>query len=319
MRFTTWTAIASVLAATAFTGACGASDASSSYTLRIAGIGPGNRLNGPLGYLQSKGRLVPSLHAAGVKDVKVHSFPNGPDLNQALAGGALDVAIYGDTPALVARGAGQPTRLLSLTTVGLDADVIAKKGGPASLRALAGKKVAVQTGSYMHRYLLGALKDAGVTPAKIVNLYQTDLDAPLARGDIDAAAVQPAYAETYRRKGYQIIDIASRDHPDYRGTSAAVATGKFLKAHPNFASAWDKTQAEAVKEAKANWADYLTFSAGVTHFPPDITKQVTLADQLNAEPFPAEGLRLLNGTRQFLVREKFVKRDFSIGDWTAAR
>jgi NitT/TauT family transport system substrate-binding protein/sulfonate transport system substrate-binding protein len=247
MRFPTWLAI--VLAATSFTGACGASDASSSYTLRIAGIGPGNKLNGPFGYLQSKGRLVPLLRAAGVKDVKVYSFPNGPDLNQALAGNALDVAIYGDTPALVARGAGQPTRLLSLAGIGTDADIIAKKGGPASLRALTGKKIAVQTGSYMHRYLLGALKDAGVTPAKIVNLYQTDLDAPLARGDIDAAAVQPAYAETYRRKGYQILDIASRDHPDYRGTSAAVATAKFLKAHPNFVSVWDKAQAEAVKEA----------------------------------------------------------------------
>jgi ABC-type nitrate/sulfonate/bicarbonate transport system substrate-binding protein len=35
-------------------------------------------------------------------------FANGPDLNEALSGGSLDVGIYGDTPALVGRAAGLP-------------------------------------------------------------------------------------------------------------------------------------------------------------------------------------------------------------------
>jgi sulfonate transport system substrate-binding protein len=312
MRTPRWITIAAL---TVLAAACGTSNASSSFTLRLAGIGPGNRLSGAFGYLQSKGRLLPLLRAAGVKNAKIYTFPNGPDLNQALAGNALDVAIYGDTPALVARGAGQPTRLLSIAAIDTDADIIARKGGPASLRDLRGKKIAVQTGSYMHRYLLGALTDAHVTAAKIVHVYQTDLDAPLARGDIDAAAVTPPYAEEYRRKGYQIIDVASHDHPDCRGTSAAVATARFLKAHPDFVAVWDRAQAEAVRVAKANWSDYLSFSAAVTHFPADITRQVTLPDQLNAEPFPAAGLKLLNGTQRFLVQEKFIKRDFSIDDW----
>lgn len=76
-------------------------------------IGGGNRLTGPVGYLHAKGALAPLLAEAGVGDITVFSFPNGPDLNQALVAGELDLATYGVTPALVARGAGRPTRLIA--------------------------------------------------------------------------------------------------------------------------------------------------------------------------------------------------------------
>jgi sulfonate transport system substrate-binding protein len=35
------------------------------------------------------------------------------------------------------------------------------------------------------------------------------------------------------------------------------------------------------------------------------------------EPFPKEGLVLLEGTKNFLVRQGLAKNDFSIEDWKA--
>jgi ABC-type nitrate/sulfonate/bicarbonate transport system substrate-binding protein len=287
-----------------------------SFTLRIGAIGNGNKLSGPVGYLASRNGLVPALSSLGVTGVKVVTFPNGPDLNQALAAGELDVATYGDTPALVARGAKQHTRLIAQAQVNLDAGIVAKKaGGPASIAALAGKKVAVQTGSYIHRYLLGALADAGVKPAEVVHIYSADVEAALERGDVDAAAVPIANVEALRAKGYPVITVASKDHRKYLGTSATVVTESFLEAKPGIVAAWQNAQRDATAKAKADWPGFLAYTEGINGFPPAIVRATTLADQWPAEPFTPQGLALLRGTKEFLVGQKFIRTDFSLDEW----
>ena len=281
-------------------------------------IGSGNRLTGPVGYLHDKNALVPLLADAGVTGIQVFSFPNGPDLNQALVAGELDLATYGDTPALVARGAGQPTRLISQAAVGLDAAIVTRKeGGPRSLQELAGRKVATQKGSYMHRYLLGVLTDAKVRPEEIVHIYSSDVEAALERGDVDAASIPAANVEALRQKGYPVIDQLAADHPRYRGTSATVVTEAFLAEHPGFVKTWQAAQVEATRQAKANWPDYLAFAVEVGGFAPDIVRKTTLREQLPDTPFTEEGLTLLEGTKRFLVEQGFVRKDFAIEDWIA--
>ena len=290
------------------------------FTLRIGAIGNGNKLSGPVGYLNSKNGLVPALSSLGVTGIKVVTFPNGPDLNQALAAGELDLATYGDTPALVARGAGQPTRLIAQSQINLDAGILAKKsGGPTSLAALAGKKVAVQTGSYIHRYLLGALGDAGVKPAEVIHIYSADVEAALERGDVDAAAVPIANVEALKAKGYPLITLASKDHRQYLGTSSTVVTEQFLKAEPGIVSAWQHAQRDATTRAKADWPGFLAYTVSINGFPPKIVEASTHADQWPAEPFTPEGLALLKGTKQFLVEQKFIRTDFDLDDWIAGR
>ncbi|MFI7547138.1 ABC transporter substrate-binding protein [Actinoplanes sp. NPDC049599] len=291
-----------------------------SFTLRVGAIGNGNQLSGPVGYLNSKNGLVPALSAVGVSAIKVVTFPNGPDLNQALAAGELDLATYGDTPALVARGAGQPTRLIAQAQINLDAGILAKKaGGPTSLAGLAGKKVAVQTGSYIHRYLLGALGDAGVKPAEVVHIYSSDVEAALERGDVDAAAVPIANVEALKAKGYPLITLASEDHRQYLGTSSTVVTEKFRNAKPGIVAAWQQAQREATGRAKADWPGFLAYTVSINGFPPKIVEATTIAEQWPAEPFTPEGLALLKGTKEFLVRQKFIRTDFTLGDWIVAQ
>ena len=287
-----------------------------SFTLRIGAIGNSNQLSGPVGYLNSKGALVPALSSIGVTAVKVVTFPNGPDLNQALAAGELDLATYGDTPALVARGAKQPTRLIAQSQINLDAGILAKKaGGPTSIAGLAGKKVAVQTGSYIHRYLLGALGDAGVKPAEIVHIYSSDVEAALERGDVDAAAVPIANVEALKAKGYPLITLASKDHRQYLGTSATVVTEKFLAAKPGIVAAWQNAQREATTKAKADWPGFLAYTVSINGFPAKIVEASTKADQWSPEPYTPEGLALLKGTKEFLVQQKFVRTDFDLNEW----
>lgn len=306
-----------VLAATA----CGSSEADSgSGTLRIGviGSGAGNKLTRAVGFLDRRGELLPELKAAGITRIRVATFPNGPDLNQALAGGSLDIGQYGDTPALIGRGQGLPTRLLSLNSVRLDAAIVAKKdGGPASLKDLEGKRIGVQTGSYIHRYLLGALERAGVRPKEIIHMYTPAIIAALEKNAIDAGGLVSADQAAQEKKGYRSIDIASRDHPDLLGTSVTVVTEKYLAGHKDIVQVWQKAETRAAKVAKADWPGYTAYVAETGGYAPDISVKTTLKDQLPDEPFPAEGLKLLDGTKTFLVQQALVKKDYTLDSWLA--
>jgi NitT/TauT family transport system substrate-binding protein/sulfonate transport system substrate-binding protein len=305
----------------AATAACGddgsANAAPGEWTLRIGTIGSKNRLTGPVGYLHAKDKLLPLLAAAKVGAIEVFTFPNGPDLNQALAGEKLDLATYGDTPALIARGAGQPTRLISQFNIANDAGIVTVKGGVSSLAELEGKVIATQKGSYIHRYLLGALKDLGVTPKQIAHVYSTDTQAALEKKSVDAAAVPANYALTFQAKGYPLLELASRDRPSYLGTSATVITESAREKHVELIGAWQAAQAEGTRQAKAGWDDYLKFNVSLGAFAPDIVARTVLPQQLPDTPFTEAALSLLKGTKDFLVTQKFVKADFSIDDWIA--
>jgi NitT/TauT family transport system substrate-binding protein/sulfonate transport system substrate-binding protein len=299
--------------------ACTSADADSanSTTLRIGYIGTNDTLTGPLGYLLSTKQLVSHLKAAGITGVKTYNFANGPDLNQALAAGDLDVGVYGDTPALVARGAGQPTRLLGQAQVGLDAEIVTKKGGPTSLAALTGQTVAVAKGSYMHRYLLGALGDAHASPSQVLNIPTADTPAALAKGDIAAAALPIANAEALRAQGYPVIDDLVRDHPNYAGTTVEVATEGYLKSHPKFVSVWQATHRFAAAQAKAHWDAYLRFAHTLSSFPPAVIDATTKAEQYPDTSFTDRGLQLLEGTQKFLVDAELEAKSFPIDGWVA--
>src|SRR3954447_17818198 len=86
--------------AAAVVAACGGKDAAAkagsgdNWTLRIGTIGSKNQLTSPTGYLHAKNELLPLLSAAKVGAIVIYTFPNGPDLNQALVGNRLDIASY---------------------------------------------------------------------------------------------------------------------------------------------------------------------------------------------------------------------------------
>nr|WP_245548666.1 ABC transporter substrate-binding protein [Gordonia sputi] len=313
---------ASLLAGLALT-ACGGQQNSGAQrdvidTLRVGVIGSANILTGPTGYAHSRGQLLPALSSLGVKNIEVVSFPNGPDLNQALVGGRLDVAQYGDTPALVARGSGLDTRLINIEQFNLNAGVVAKDPTIKTLKDLQGKKIGVPKGSYIDRYLQGALQEEGVT-AELVHLYPADQEAPLGAGEIDGAAlpgVVPSVSlQMFELKGFHLVDSVYRDHPHLAGTSSTVAESGFLDKHPTFAATWQQLHASAVTYAKAHWNEYVDFEVKNSKAPAEAIRQAANPDGYSTEPFPDAGVTLLRGTKEFLVAKKSIKKDFSLDDW----
>ncbi|MHC5729560.1 MAG: ABC transporter substrate-binding protein, partial [Nostoc sp.] len=191
-------------------------------TLRIGYVGS-SEPTGPLGWAKKKGILDRELQKAGFKDVTFARFPNGPDLNEALVAGQLDVGSLGDTPAIVLRARGVETRLLRITQFNTTAWLVAKKNGARSLAELKGQKIATQKGSYMHRYLLGLLAEAKIAKdVKVVHLMTTEAKAALERGDVAAYAASSDLGPFLKSQGFPVID-SSANHKGLSGTSLVVA------------------------------------------------------------------------------------------------
>ena len=293
------------------------------YTLRVGFISTNQNWGGPEGYSHANGQLDEILAASGATQIELAAFPNGPNLNQAIQGGALDIGLYGDTPATVAKSGGLDSHVLVQSSVGIDAWIVTKAGGPATVEELKGKTIAVAQGSYMDRYLRGLLIEKGLDKdVTVVNIVPPpDQKAALDRGDIAAIASTATGAILLRNQGYVIIDQAARDHPDLVGTSLTVITGDALDEHPELPSVWRAAHAQAVDEINAAPDDYNQFTAAAQGIDVAVMEEINVVGpdgtfaQYPREPITANGRTLLEGTKKFLVDNGYAKQDFSLDDW----
>ena len=283
--------------------------------LRLGYIGPGKKPAAATGWALQQGLLLRELAPLGIKDITTRNFPNGPDLNEAFLSGALDVGIYGDTPAVVARARGLEAQLIGFDAVGLNVWLLTPRDGVRSVKELDGQAIGVARGSYMHRYVLGLLKENGLQKSvKVIHMFPRDGEAALDRKSIAAFAAQIDVGPLLASRGYPVIDQAEQ-HPSLRGTSVIVASSKVLSARPGLPSAWSRGRRAALAEIHRDSAAYYAFHAEVSGFPLDAIKASHPLSQYPVNSFPPEGLALLDEVKGFLLAEKLIERDFTIDSW----
>lgn len=289
----------------------------SGQTLRLGYIGPGKKPANATGWALRQGQLQGELSALGFKEVTTRNFPNGPDLNEAFLSGALDVGIYGDTPAIVARSRGLESQLIGFDAVGMNVWLLTPRNGARSLKELEGQSIGVARGSYMHRYVLGLLKEHGLQKSvKVIHMFPRDGEAALDQGSIAAFAAQIDVGPLLAARGYPVIDQAEQ-HPTLRGSSVIVASSKLLAAAPGLPAAWTRARRKALQEIQRDNAAYYAFHAEVSGFPLEVVKISHPLSQLPATPYPPEGMALLDEVKKFLLAEKLVSQDFALAQWRA--
>ncbi|AVQ80442.1 MULTISPECIES: ABC transporter substrate-binding protein [unclassified Variovorax] len=289
----------------------------SGQVLRLGYIGPGKKPANATGWALRQGHLQRELAALGFTDVTTRNFPNGPDLNEAFIAGALDVGIYGDTPAIVARSRGLESQLIGFDAVGMNVWLLTPRNGVRSVKELDGKSIGVARGSYMHRYVLGLLKEHGLQKSvKVIHMFPRDGEAALDQGSIAAFAAQIDVGPLLASRGYPVIDEAEQ-HPTLRGTSVIVASSKLLAAAPGVPAAWTRARRTALQEIRRDSAAYYAFHAEVSGFPLDVVRVSHPLSQFPEAAYPAEGLALLDEVKKFLLAENLVSRDFALAQWRA--
>ena len=285
--------------------------------LRLGYIGPGKKPAAATGWALRQGFLQRELAPLGFKEVSTRNFPNGPDLNEAFLAGVLDVGIYGDTPAVVAHSKGLEAQLIGFDAVGMNVWLLTPRGGVRTVKELDGKSIGVARGSYMHRYVLGLLKEHGLQKSvKVIHMFPRDGEAALDQGSIAAFAAQIDVGPLLASRGYPVIDQAEQ-HPSLRGSSVIVASRKLLDASPGLPAAWTRARRAALQEMRHDLDRYYAFHAEVSGFPIDAVRASHPLSQYPEPAFPAEGLALLEEVKKFLLAENLVTKDFALSRWQA--
>ncbi|MCX7276669.1 MAG: ABC transporter substrate-binding protein [Burkholderiales bacterium] len=286
-----------------------------SSVLRLGFIGPGKKPGSASGYALAQGHLVRELAPLGYTEVSTHVFPNGPDLNEALAAGSLDVGIYGDTPAVVAKSRGVDGKLIGFDNLGMNVWLLTPQGGVKTVKELEGKVVAVALGSYMHRYVLGLLKEAGILKTtKVVYMLPRDGEVGLEKGSVAAFAAPINTGPLLASRGYPVIDEADR-HPSLRGSAVIVASGKALANAPTLGAAWLRARRAAIADIRKDPDRYYSFHADASGFPVAVVKESYPVSRFPDEAYPATGLQALEDIKVFLLGENLIKQDFNIAQW----
>ncbi|WP_293404867.1 ABC transporter substrate-binding protein [Polaromonas sp.] len=286
--------------------------------LRLGFIGPGKKPSSATGWALQQGNLQRELAPLGFTGVVTRVFPNGPDLNEAFVAGHLDVGIYGDTPAVVARAQGFEGGLLGFDNIGLNAWLLTPRDGVKSVRELEGKTIGVALGSYMHRYVLGLLKENGLQKkVKVVHMLPRDGEPALEKGAVAAFAAPINTGPTLAARGYPVIDEAAK-HPTLRGTQVIITSPKLVATSPGLPAAWARARTRALQEVRKDTEAYYAFHAEASGFPVAAVKASFPISQFPDTAYPAEGVALIEEVKRFLLAENLIRKDFKVADWTVA-
>jgi NitT/TauT family transport system substrate-binding protein len=134
-------------------------------------------------------------------------FNTGSPVASAVASGALDVGIVGDTPVISLAANGAPVKVVASTQTSLDGVGIVARKGIHSVAELKGKTLAIWNGSWSQQLAYKALDEAGVPRSSVTFKYLLPAEASLAlsQGDIDAFGTWEPYVSLQEKEGSTLI------------------------------------------------------------------------------------------------------------------
>lgn len=283
---------------------------------------------GVLGILQEQGTLEANLKKNGTT-VEWNVFKGtGPAINEAFGAGAIDIAVYGDLPSILARSGGLKTRLVAAG--GRGQNIYIGVPATAAFRTLAdlkGQRLSTLRGTYMHLAFNKVIRDKGLAEKdfRFINLNTAEGYAALASNKLDAY-VGPSNILELRDKGTVRLVYSTKDPGtpgEYRGFSAVVVTDDFLAKHPSTVKGFlvEYAKAAAWSADAKNFNDYLRIIAK-TGTPEAVTAADLAGTSLLWDNDPLlDGffVRQVEAAIDFSKANGLLKNDFAAADWIAAQ
>lgn len=216
----------------------------------------------------------------------------GPAVNEAMISGDLDVAIYGDLPALVLASKFDGVTFIAMDNSAVQQGILVQKdAGIETVEDLRGKRVIAETGTTCQKFMISLLESAGLTQADVEEISATTANAQVefAAGEADAV-VLPCMA-AYRlidEKGVGTMLAVAGSDERLESQYVVSARNDFLEEHPDAAAAIVRALIRAQAFAAENPEEIYTlfadsnYSAGVyrsvysfdtsfSYFDPEIT------------------------------------------------
>lgn len=202
-----------------------------------------NKFIGGIDRVQKDGFLDAELAKKGWKArwVPVPPAVGGPVVNEGFAAKTIDIAMYGDLPAVIAMAGGVDLKLV--TTSGAGSNIYIAVGAGSKARTLAdlkGKRIALHRGRPWEAGFARYAESLGLKfdDFKIINTNAQAGTAALTSGKVDAVVLIQAEAYVLQDKGLARILWSTKDAPEsWKMMAGTFARTAFLKAHPDIVQA----------------------------------------------------------------------------------
>jgi sulfonate transport system substrate-binding protein len=241
---------------------------------------------------------------------------HGPAANEALASGALDAAILGDSPTLTGRAAGIDTILVGLASTGPKAwGLVVLKDSPLqSVKEVKGKKVSTLRGGNVHELLAVILQEAGLKMSDIefISLGGADVGVALMNKNVDAAITWEPFYTKFQSEG------RTRTLRDGEGLKSnlqpIIVLRKFAAANPNAVKAMlraIKRGGDAIAADPQAAARDLAADSGLT---PE--QMLTSLSRFTwTPPVTPDYVKELGKALDFMVENGFIRRSFDMSSF----
>jgi taurine transport system substrate-binding protein len=190
------------------------------------------------------GTPIPLQAAIAAKDfnkatgweIEWRKFGSGAEIIAAMASGDLKIAELGSAPLAIGASQGVDYQMFAISNIIGDAEslIVRNGAGITKVEELKGKKVGVPLGSTAHYSLMGAIKNAGLTPrdVEVIGMKPDQINAAWDQGQIDATFIwEPAKSKALKTGKMILAANQVKGAPTFDGW---VVNTKFGKDNPEF-------------------------------------------------------------------------------------
>lgn len=238
-------------------------------------------------------------------------FNTGSPVASAVASGALDIGVVGDTPVISLAANGAPVKVVASTQTSLNGVGIVARPGIHSVADLKGKRVAIWNGSWSQQLMYKALDEAGIARDSVTFKYLLPAEASMAlsQGEIDAFGTWEPYVSLQEKEG-----------------STLIRNAKGLMSAPTYVVAYEPALAEkgaAIKDfverltrARA-WSnghidEYAVAWAKANQSAPEIAKVWFKRDAIKVLPISPTIVSDAQATADFLYDAQLLKQRYDV-------
>lgn len=271
-----------------------------------------------LGVARDKGFIEEELEAIGVKAEFIPMTGAGPAINEALAGGSLDIGFLGDVPAIIGKAAGIDTQLISFSGLNSGASLVVPKDSAfTTVQDLKGKKIATQKGAFMHKVFIDILTENGLTieDVEFVNLNAQGSAEALVSGSVDGAVVGGSTLSNLVEKGYGKVLVDYREHPEWNCGGYGIARTAYINDNPDIIKALLRALVKAQKLAKDD--DTVMLQQWTTTGDTETSYEYLYPEHNNYYSIKADDALLASGnsTIKFLLDNGLIENEYNFEDW----
>lgn len=290
----------------------GAEDETGLKPVRIGAVGQSNVLTEAAGIAQENGYLEEELEKEGYTAEIVGFAQAGPAINEAFSAGEIDMAVYGDMPATIAKASGVDTTIFAAENTECQMGILVQNDSDiTSADDLKGHKVIVARGTIYHQYFKSLIADAGIGEDELeqINTF-SDAASVMAGKEADALITSASIAYYLEKKGIGKVIETTVDHPQWTSQFLAVSNTTFLKENPNAAKAFIRALLRAQAFAQENPQEACEVIAKITEgYTADIYEKTYAYDtsfRYFSPEINEENMEKLRVLEEFLENESLI-------------